>query len=1124
MSLARKSKSVLVKSLVAILTAAVCIPVFPRIPVSEKAGTNVVRADSYTKDGEMIEKDTTNTRLGVFGIADPKAPESLDDPWTGSYVYFGKYKYIGMSLWYPIRFRMLDKDAICGKNMTINDSVQRVYEERILLDSDELLYQYTYAYDVHTSLNNSDFLKREGVFTDTEKKVIGDTAEIKRDYTVTIPDWIKEGYSLGAWRTKSNNKVFVLDFEDVLDEKFGYTPAEGDAACRSKIYPSEHNKKYDWWLKSYYIGNNDAYDDYVGIIGKNGQLATANYIQRYIAVSPALTIQPNDILFSTAVEGEYGQLGTEYKLTLKDPLIHLDIQADSTTYRGNDVYIDYSLSGTDEGTHVKDDTRLSYMVTNYPVLFDSIQRRGDILYYGSVEINPELGQGHFTLPLDSLPANQVWGDDYFVYVFAENISGKYECDCAGNLVEIRKQPKISVTFDFPDNESVVFDDEQKKAFNYLLDNNLITFRTVGSRGIAYDIDKDGNTDLGSYAGGPLNRLRNSNLVGDYHIPKTELEAGPYLDILFKFPIPEDVLFDFTQVGLLNQKHLKALDYLRTINLIRCKATDADRNEYDLDKDGNNDIEVISNGKWEKLSTCSIRGTFEFRDQVNDSGLYNSIVFEFPRLATFDLISGKTLKIDDEQVAAIQYLIDNKRVDYQYSSGGRNGKAGYSIDVDGDGKKDIAYYTADKLVRLLDTNDANGSVTFSPVTSVAKRKLPDYKYDAIVFQFQTKIRSVSISIAEPEVGAKPSYQATLPSEAKYYTADPDSTNQSAGKNGIYWYDETAGKYVDVNKGTFAGDHEYKVTIKLLPKDNGYAFSNYPEKMQVTINNNVVETDSISINDDGQLIVTAKFQKLPKVVDAVSLQIETPVLGNKPSYDVYMKTGTHCSNSNNAFSDPTNAKNGVVWVDETSQKRMDPAKSVFSAKHKYSVSIAFLPEDGYVFVPDTTVLVNGKEAEIVSQSWGRLVVKVSFEELKPTNTPTPKTPTKAPKKPTPVPGKPTATPVPGKPTATPVPGKPTPTTAPDQPTPTGKPGQPTPTGKPGQPTPTGAPVKDPTFEDFVERLYVVALNRASEPDGKKFWVEKVENGEYNGADCARFFLLEAPEFMNRKLDDSDFLEVL
>ena len=68
------------------------------------------------------------------------------------------------------------------------------------------------------------------------------------------------------------------------------------------------------------------------------------------------------------------------------------------------------------------------------------------------------------------------------------------------------------------------------------------------------------------------------------------------------------------------------------------------------------------------------------------------------------------------------------------------------------------------------------------------------------------------------------------------------------------------------------------------------------------------------------------------------------------------------------------------------------------------------------------------------------------------------------------------------------------------------------------------KKASFEDFVERLYTVALNRASEPDGKKYWVNKVVKEGATGADCARYFLLGAPEFMNRKLSNEDFVETL
>ena len=79
-------------------------------------------------------------------------------------------------------------------------------------------------------------------------------------------------------------------------------------------------------------------------------------------------------------------------------------------------------------------------------------------------------------------------------------------------------------------------------------------------------------------------------------------------------------------------------------------------------------------------------------------------------------------------------------------------------------------------------------------------------------------------------------------------------------------------------------------------------------------------------------------------------------------------------------------------------------------------------------------------------------------------------------------------------------------------------------PKNPTPTPKPSDDVTFEDFVERLYTVALNRASEPEGKNFWVKQVVEEGKTGADCARYFLLDAPEFMNRKLSIEDFVETL
>ena len=73
------------------------------------------------------------------------------------------------------------------------------------------------------------------------------------------------------------------------------------------------------------------------------------------------------------------------------------------------------------------------------------------------------------------------------------------------------------------------------------------------------------------------------------------------------------------------------------------------------------------------------------------------------------------------------------------------------------------------------------------------------------------------------------------------------------------------------------------------------------------------------------------------------------------------------------------------------------------------------------------------------------------------------------------------------------------------------------------PTTAPSDEGGFEAFVERLYTVALGRASEPEGKAFWCEHVGNGDLNGAQCANEFLL-SKEFNDRKLTDEQFLTVL
>lgn len=73
------------------------------------------------------------------------------------------------------------------------------------------------------------------------------------------------------------------------------------------------------------------------------------------------------------------------------------------------------------------------------------------------------------------------------------------------------------------------------------------------------------------------------------------------------------------------------------------------------------------------------------------------------------------------------------------------------------------------------------------------------------------------------------------------------------------------------------------------------------------------------------------------------------------------------------------------------------------------------------------------------------------------------------------------------------------------------------------PKSTPEVSVSFEDFIERLYVVALARPSEAEGKAFWIDMVKNHDFTAADCAREFLF-SKEFKSKPMTDEEFVEVL
>ncbi|MBR1797163.1 MAG: DUF4214 domain-containing protein [Clostridiales bacterium] len=85
--------------------------------------------------------------------------------------------------------------------------------------------------------------------------------------------------------------------------------------------------------------------------------------------------------------------------------------------------------------------------------------------------------------------------------------------------------------------------------------------------------------------------------------------------------------------------------------------------------------------------------------------------------------------------------------------------------------------------------------------------------------------------------------------------------------------------------------------------------------------------------------------------------------------------------------------------------------------------------------------------------------------------------------------------------------------------------TPAAPPAPASSPAAPASDnlTDVEGFVERLYVQALDRNSDADGKAYWTSRLVSGEYTGIQVARGFLY-SQEFLNKDLSNEEYVTIL
>ena len=387
------------------LVSAMSVSLAPKI-----SGNDIVSADSV--------KNSSNTILNTSYILNPSVPESEESPWTGNYVYFGEYENK------PIRFRVLNNyETGFGGTSLFLDSDEILYKEKFDDDSNEFD-----SSDIQSDLSNR---FENSAFNSQELNAIMKSTISSHDYNsaagsgVAVDNWIETEF--GKYVFLDENKVFLLDFEDVSNPVYGYSN-----------YPTEcknHQKKKDgslenWWVRS-------AMSDYskgVGIVNWAGKYFFGDSYETDKGIAPALNVDLESILFSTLVNGEIGKTDAEYKLTVKDDDLKIAVKSGKTvTAEEKTISIPYSISGDDAEAA----NRVSVFILNKEYT-PTNSTTADIEYYEELnyaEFNVD-STGTFTLP-SSFDLSG-WGTDYYVYITAEQINGDKKTDFASEPVLLDK--------------------------------------------------------------------------------------------------------------------------------------------------------------------------------------------------------------------------------------------------------------------------------------------------------------------------------------------------------------------------------------------------------------------------------------------------------------------------------------------------------------------------------------------------------------------------------------------------------------------------------------------------------------------------------------------------------------
>ena len=366
------------------------------------AGENETVTESDVDDDEQpddsagFEKTAENTMFGTKEMVLPKNVMQDGTVWRGSYAYFGEYQ------GEPVKYRVL-----LNQTQRYTDS----YTNTVFLDCDNLLYTDSWS-DIQTA---NEAMNSKLQFSTLEDGMI--VRSYRSSHTI---DPVNE-----------HSAAFVyLHKDDYKDNDFGYS-VKG-----SRIKKFKNGKAGAYWLRSY----EEAGGTYGDLVTEAGEVINSKGYTKTVSVSPALNIRLDYVMFSSAVKGDKGEVGTEYKFTARFSGLPIKLaDGKKAQIRGDEVSIPYTIYG--DNSFYANAVTVLVLDKEYSYYGSKINfEPANILLYERLDIPGGFARnktGIFKLP-EGLSA-EGWGSDYFVYILPEIINDGNKTDYAGWPEEIKQE-------------------------------------------------------------------------------------------------------------------------------------------------------------------------------------------------------------------------------------------------------------------------------------------------------------------------------------------------------------------------------------------------------------------------------------------------------------------------------------------------------------------------------------------------------------------------------------------------------------------------------------------------------------------------------------------------------------